>query len=164
MSIHRVNVIQKCLIKICVCTVCLCVYFLCVYVSFCTWAVDPGVSCLKTTCTLNRGLGEVLLSPLIALESVCKEHLMFRRKASSTIRSIFSMYVTQCCCTWKHTHIHHTPHKHTHTYILPSAGWHMHTYPHLQAGGVKHLFLVCTNTHLQIHKCAKSPTYEYSTQ
>lgn len=92
-----------------------------------TWAVDPDVSCLKTTCTLNRGLGEVLLSPLIALERACKEHLTFRRKASSTIQSIFSVYVTQCCCTWKHTHIHHT-----NTHILAAyhllADTHTHTY------------------------------------
>lgn len=123
-----------------------------------TWAVDPDVSCLKTTCTLNRGLGEVLLSPLIALERACKEHLTFRRKASSTIQSIFSVYVTQCCCTWKHTHIHHT-----NTHIL--AAYHLlaDTHTHVQAGGVKHLYLVCSNTHLQIRKCAKSLTYEYNT-
>lgn len=53
------------------------------------------------TLTLNSGLGADFPSPLIALDSSCRDHFTFNRKASSTIRSIFSVYLYQCCWTFR---------------------------------------------------------------
>lgn len=51
--------------------------------------VVSGVAWRSVTRILNKGLGDVLPSPLIALDSIFMEHLMLFLKASSTMWSTF---------------------------------------------------------------------------
>ena len=57
----------------------------------CTFGVVWGVVCRSATRTLNNGLGDVLLSPLMALDSFFMERLMLFLRASSTMWSTFSV-------------------------------------------------------------------------
>ena len=64
------------------------------------WLINfPTLSPSRTTLTLKRGFGPDFPSPLMARESSCRDHLTFNLNASSTILSIFSVYLCQCCWT-----------------------------------------------------------------
>lgn len=56
-----------------------------------TFGVVWGDAWRRATRTLNKGLGDVLLSPLMALDSFCIERLMLLLRASSTMWSTFSV-------------------------------------------------------------------------
>lgn len=56
-----------------------------------TWGVCPGELSCRMTFTRKSGLGLVLPSPLMALESSIKDHLTFSRRASSIIRFILTV-------------------------------------------------------------------------
>lgn len=56
-----------------------------------TFGVVWGVAWRSATMTLNKGLGDVLLSPLMALDSFFMERLMLLLRASSTMWSTFSV-------------------------------------------------------------------------
>lgn len=56
-----------------------------------TFGVVWGVAWRSATRTLNKGFGDVLLSPLMALDSFFMERLMLLLRASSTMRSTFSV-------------------------------------------------------------------------